>query len=307
MERARARWRALSSGPAVAVLLLVLAARPRRRSRHSRTRSAATASIPTCAPDRRGEDIGDVFLLREGDSFQVEIFLEPPNSFIESHVCLSADDFTCRVPPGLCQYQAAGSASGSYDITLPPSRFPLGTTSFTDPLGPFCAQIHVAYNAPGLALTGARRRHRLRRLAARVAVLRQHLPARRARSRAPGRADHHGREDRRPPGRRRDVHRHRREPDQRDRAGRHARRHPAHRADLDPAARLQRRWRTGSSTCDLGDMAGGASVDLFFAATPGPNDCGTFTNSAEGFIGSDTTAFVSRQRRGRGAMPAAAR
>ena len=37
--------------------------------------------------------------------------------------------------------------------------------------------------------------------------------------------------------------------------------------------------------CDLGDLAGGDSVELFFTATPGPDDCGTFTNAAEGFIG----------------------
>jgi large repetitive protein len=46
----------------------------------------------------------------------------------------------------------------------------------------------------------------------------------------------------------------------------------------------------GIVTCDLGDLAGGASVDLFFTATPGADDCGTFTNVAEGFIGSNTTA-----------------
>ena len=62
----------------------------------------------------------------------------------------------------------------------------------------------------------------------------------------------------------------------------------------------------GIATCDLGDMAGGASVDLLFTATPGPSDCGTFTNSAEGFIGSDNDRLGKRHRDGRGAMPAAA-
>ena len=151
MERTRARWRALSSGPAVALLLL--AATPTSAVQTFPDPFGGDGIHTDLRAGSRGEDIGDVFLLREGDSFQIEILLDPPNSFIESHVCLSADAFTGRTPPGLCQYQAAGSASGSYDITLPPSRFPIGTTSFTDPLGPFCAQIHVAYSAPGLART----------------------------------------------------------------------------------------------------------------------------------------------------------
>jgi len=100
-----------------------------------------------------GQDIGDVFMLREGTTFRVRIFLDPPSTFIESHICVSADPFTQRIQPGQCQYSATGAASGTYDVVVPPSAFPTGTVPFTDGLGPFCAQIHVAYSAPGLART----------------------------------------------------------------------------------------------------------------------------------------------------------
>ncbi|HEX5038801.1 MAG TPA: hypothetical protein VFW95_01535 [Candidatus Limnocylindria bacterium] len=100
-----------------------------------------------------GQDIGDVFMLREGTTFRVRIFLDAPSVFIDSHLCVSADPFTVRIPPGQCQFAAAGAASGTYDVVLPPSTFPPGTVPFSDGLGPFCAQIHVAYNRPGLART----------------------------------------------------------------------------------------------------------------------------------------------------------
>ena len=100
-----------------------------------------------------GEDVGDAFFLRVGDMLSIRMFLDAPNVFIETHVCLSADPFTRRIPPGQCQLQATGAASGTYDIALPPSSFPGGTVPFADPLGPFCVQVHVKYDRPGLALT----------------------------------------------------------------------------------------------------------------------------------------------------------
>ena len=42
--------------------------------------------------------------------------------------------------------------------------------------------------------------------------------------------------------------------------------------------------------CDLGDIAGGDSVELFFTATPDADQCGTFANLAEAFIGDKTTS-----------------
>lgn len=101
----------------------------------------------------KGEDVGDAFFLREGSTFRVRLFLTAPNTFIESHVCLSADPFTERIPPGQCQYQAQGAAAATYDLALPPSEFPAGTTPFDDPLASFCTQVHIKFGAPGLALT----------------------------------------------------------------------------------------------------------------------------------------------------------
>jgi uncharacterized repeat protein (TIGR01451 family) len=91
-----------------------------------------------------GEDIGDAFFLREDDRLQIQMFLDV-NDFIETHVCLSGAPFTGRIPPGLCQHQKQGLPSDSYDITLPPSSFPVGTEPFSDPLGSFCVQVHVSY------------------------------------------------------------------------------------------------------------------------------------------------------------------
>ena len=97
----------------------------------------------------RGEDIGDAFFMREGAVLSIRMFLDAPNTFIESHVCLSGEPFTRRIPPGQCQFQATGGAAGSYDIALPPDSFPLGNVPFDDPLGAFCAQVHVKYSSPG--------------------------------------------------------------------------------------------------------------------------------------------------------------
>ena len=292
MERARARWRALSSGPAVAVLLLFLATTPTAAVQtfpdpfggdgiHTDLRAGSTA-----------EDIGDVFLLREGDSFQVEILLEPPNSFIESHVCLSADPFTVRVPPGLCQYQAAGSASGSYDITLPPSRFPIGTTSFTDPLAPFCAQIHVKYDRPGLALTALGGGSAFGGW--------QPGPPFYGSICLPAATDPE------PPPQPAVTVEKTGELQAGDVTFTVTVANPtnvtAPDVTLVDTLPAELTWTLppgcvagggGIATCDLGDLAGGASVELFFTATPGPDDCGTFTNAAEGFIGSDPIASAS--------------
>jgi uncharacterized repeat protein (TIGR01451 family) len=101
----------------------------------------------------QGTDIGDAFFLREEDVLQIRMFLDPPNTFIETHVCLSAEAFTRRIPPGLCQFHADGPASDTYELNLPPASFPVGTVEFDDPLGAFCAQVHVKYRAPGLAIT----------------------------------------------------------------------------------------------------------------------------------------------------------
>ena len=102
-----------------------------------------------------GEDVGDAFFLRDGDVLSIRMFLDAPNVFIETHVCLSADAFTQRIPPGHCQVHAAGAASGALDINLPPVSFPGGTVPFDEPLGPFCVQVHVRYDRPGLAITAA--------------------------------------------------------------------------------------------------------------------------------------------------------
>jgi uncharacterized repeat protein (TIGR01451 family) len=101
----------------------------------------------------KGDDIGDAFFLRDDDVLRIRLFLDAPNTFIESHVCLSAGAFTDRIPPGQCQYQEQGAASDTYDISLPPTEFPSGTIPFSNPLGAFCAQVHIAYTAPGLATT----------------------------------------------------------------------------------------------------------------------------------------------------------
>ena len=106
----------------------------------------------------RGEDIGDAFFLRDGDVLEIEMFLDEtdngaPRTFLETHVCLSAEPFTQRIPPGQCQFQAQGSASSSYGIELPPASFPAGTVPFDDPLGSFCVQVHVKYAQPELSLT----------------------------------------------------------------------------------------------------------------------------------------------------------
>jgi uncharacterized repeat protein (TIGR01451 family) len=92
----------------------------------------------------KGDDIGDAFFLREDDTLQIEMFLDDAN-FIETHVCISASAFTERLPPGQCQFQETGPGASSYDISLPPQTFPGGTEPFTDPLASFCVQVHVKY------------------------------------------------------------------------------------------------------------------------------------------------------------------
>ena len=64
----------------------------------------------------KGDDIGDAFFLREDDTLQIEMFLDDAN-FIETHVCISASAFTERLPPGQCQFQKTGPGASSYDIT----------------------------------------------------------------------------------------------------------------------------------------------------------------------------------------------
>ena len=106
----------------------------------------------------QGVDVGDAFFLRDGDELQIEMFLDAaapgvPRTFIETHVCLSAEPFTERLPHGLCQFHGEGAASSSYDITLPPAFFLSDTVPFDDPLGSFCAQVHISYAQPELSLT----------------------------------------------------------------------------------------------------------------------------------------------------------
>ena len=106
----------------------------------------------------QGIDVGDAFFLRNGDQLEIRMFLEDvdedvPRTFIETHVCLSAEQFTDRIPPGLCQFHGEGAASSSYDISLPPAFFLSDTVPFDDPLGSFCAQVHVHYAQPELSLT----------------------------------------------------------------------------------------------------------------------------------------------------------
>lgn len=92
----------------------------------------------------KGEDVGDAFFLRDGALLSIRMFLDAAD-FIETHVCVSSSPFTERLPPGQCQYQETGAAADSYDITLPPATFPSGTDPFDDPLGAFCVQVHVKY------------------------------------------------------------------------------------------------------------------------------------------------------------------
>ena len=232
----------------------------------------------------KGEDIGDVFLLREGPILRVRIFLTAPRTFIESHLCVSAQMFTERVPPGQCQYQATGAASDTYDVTLPPGNFPSGTTPFTDPLGPICAQVHVAYDAPGLALT-----------------------------RSGGGSAYGGWEpgspffgniclpavpDPEPPGEATVVL---------EKSGAliggdvtftitvtNPTTTTANGVTVIEVLPPTLTWTLppecatvvgGLVRCDLGNIAGGDSVELFFTATPGPEDCGTFANAADAVIG----------------------
>jgi len=92
----------------------------------------------------KGDDIGDAFFLRDAATLSIRMFLDDA-SFIETHVCISASAFTERIPPGQCQYQKTGPGASSYDIVLPPASFPSGTEPFTDPLASFCVQVHVKY------------------------------------------------------------------------------------------------------------------------------------------------------------------
>jgi len=92
----------------------------------------------------KGDDIGDAFFFRDGAVLRIRMFLDDAN-FIETHVCVSASAFTDRIPPGQCQFQKAGPGASSYDIMLPPASFPSGTEPFTDPLASFCVQVHVKY------------------------------------------------------------------------------------------------------------------------------------------------------------------
>lgn len=241
------------------------------------------------------EDIGDVFLLREGDNLQIAILLEdttPPTSFIESHVCLSAEAFTFRVPPGLCQYAATGSSSGSYDITLPPSRFPVGIPSFTDPLGPFCAQIHVSYDRPGLALTAKGGGSAFGGW--------QPGPPFFGNICLPAATDPE------PPGQPTITVTKTGALQAGDVTFTVTVANPtnvtATNVTLVDTLPTELTWTLppgctagggGIVTCDLGDLAGGASVELFFTATPDLDECGTFMNVAEGFIGTKTTASSS--------------
>jgi len=280
----RVRWRALSSGPAVAALLLVLAATPVSATQTFPDPFGGEGTFTDLRAGSTGQDIGDVFFLREGPVLRVRIFLTAPRTFIESHVCVSAQMFTERVPPGQCQYAETGTASDTYDVTLPPDDFPTGTTAFTDPLGPICAQVHVAYDAPGLALT-----------------------------RSGGGSAYGGWEPGQPffgniclpavP-----------DPEPPDEAT----------VELEKTGALiggdvtftitvtnptattaasvtviellppSLTWTLppGCATvvgglvhCDVGDIAGGDSVELVFTATPGPTDCGTFSNAADAMIG----------------------
>ena len=78
-------------------------------------------------------------------------------------------------------------------------------------------------------------------------------------------------------------------------------------ADLDAAARMRRRLAANVAICDLGDIAGGDSVELVFTATPGRgSSAGRSSTSAEAFIGDKAAAVVDRCRGRRGAVPAAA-
>jgi uncharacterized repeat protein (TIGR01451 family) len=185
---------------------------------------------------------------------------------------------------GAPEYAEAGPASDTYDVTLPPGKFPSGTTPFTDPLGPICAQVHVAYDAPGLALT-----------------------------RSGGGSAFGGWEpgqpffgniclpavpDPEPPGQ---------ATVELEKTGAliggdvtftitvtNPTTTAANGVTVIEVLPPSLTWTLppecatvvgGLVRCDLGNIAGGESVELFFSATPGPTDCGTFSNAADAVIG----------------------
>ena len=292
MDRIRISWRALAAGPAVAVALVAAATSPVAAAQTHPDPFGGEGTFTDLRAGFVGADIGDVFLLREGPILRVRIFLDVPNTFIESHVCLSADNFTFRVPPGFCQYAASGSAAGSYDITLPPSRFPIGTTSFTDPLAPICAQIHVAYDRPGLARTALGG-------GSAYGGWEQGIPFFGNICLPP------------PPD----------PPDPGDPAVsvtkvgaiiagdvqftvtvENTTNVPAPNVTLVDTLPAEMSWtlppgctalNANVVSCDLGDIPVGGSVQLLFGATPDADDCGTFTNQAEAFIDAATDASGS--------------
>ena len=163
----------------------------------------------------KGDDIGDAFFLREGDTLQIEMFLDDAD-FIETHVCLSARRSPSASRPASASSRDEGAASTSYDITLPPSILPDRHRAIHRStrilLRPGPRQVHDAARA-----NGGRRWLRVCRLAGGQTVLRQPLLPGRPRSAAAGRG-HGGRhEDRRAGRRRRRLHRDGHEPDDRDR------------------------------------------------------------------------------------------
>ena len=94
----------------------------------------------------KGDDIGDAFFLREATR-------HAPDRDVPRRRRLHRDP---RLPERAASHRAHPARAvpvpetGSrlelvLDITLPPSSFPSGTEPFTDPLGSFCVQVHVKY------------------------------------------------------------------------------------------------------------------------------------------------------------------
>jgi hypothetical protein len=91
--------------------------------------AAASSSEPTTSWTEsyliqfgdKGEEIGSATVTRTDGSTHDTIVVEytVTGGYTESQLCVSADPFTSRVPPGSCEYKdTVGGTSGSYTLTV---------------------------------------------------------------------------------------------------------------------------------------------------------------------------------------------
>ena len=102
------------------------------------------------------------------------MFLDAPNTFIESHVCLSGEPFTRRIAPGQCQFQGTGGAAGHMTSRCRPTRPIRRRAVRRSTRSVLCAgacEVLVPRTRPH----APRRRQRLCRVGIRDSVLRKHL------------------------------------------------------------------------------------------------------------------------------------